>query len=158
MAEEQILRGVPKTVQTLYDKSSWGPGPWQDEPDDVRWSDSVTGLRCMLRRNPAGFWCGYCGLPGNHPWERLQADDIPVGIHGGISMKGIVQGDGDGLTWIGFDCGGPKDLKPGLVGAGRGWSGAVYRDQQYATTHVLRLCVEICLATGPGAWWEGGRG
>jgi hypothetical protein len=156
MAAEQILRGVPKTVRTLYDKSSWGPGPWQDEPDDVRWSDSVTGIRCMLwRASGVGRWCGHCSLPGGHPWERLRAEDIPVSTVGhAITSKGVVNGDGGGLIWIGFECDG---LKPAVkVPARAHW--LPYRDQRYATGKVLRLTVDICLATGPGAWWEGGHG
>jgi hypothetical protein len=155
----EILRGVEKTVRTKYDKSSWGAGPWQSEPDEYRWSDSVTGIRCLLYRTApeaGGVWCGHCGLPGNHPWERLDKDKIPVGVHGGITHKGIVLGDGGGMTWIGFDCAGPGDLQPGLVGVARS-PRLIYRDQRFATTHVLRLAVEIVLATGPGAWWEDRR-
>lgn len=147
-----LLRGVPKTVRTLYDKSSWGPGPWQDEPDDVRWSDSVTGIRCLLwRSSGVGRWCCHCALPGNHPWERLAADEIRLPTVGrSITSKGIVNGDGGCLIWIGFECDG---LKPGL-GLPRDRR-LVYRSQEYATVLVLRLAVDICLATGPGAWWEG---
>jgi len=158
MAEELIRRAAPKIVRTYHDKSSWGPGPWQSEPDEVRWSDSSTGIRCVLMRaRGLGVWMGSCGLPGNHPWERLKAEDIPTGVHGGITAKAVVMGDGSGMTWIGFGCAGPRDFAPGVTDVPRGQR-LIYRDQWFAKIQVLRLAVEIVLATGPGAWWEGAHG
>ena len=42
-------------------------GPWDSEPDklDFQWYK----LPCRLRRGPAGHWCGYVGVPKNHPWH-----------------------------------------------------------------------------------------
>lgn len=38
------------------DKSAWGPGPWQDEPDRVEWEHA--GLPClMVRSRDLGQWC-----------------------------------------------------------------------------------------------------
>lgn len=51
----------------MRDKSAWGPGPWQDEPDEVRWRDDATGYDCLLRRNSLGAWCGYVAVPEGHP-------------------------------------------------------------------------------------------
>lgn len=51
------------------DKSEWGPGPWQDEPDKAQWIDLATGLDCLLVRNGDGALCGYVGLPPEHPWH-----------------------------------------------------------------------------------------
>lgn len=150
------------------DKSAWGPGPWQNEDDESRWVDGPTGVECAILRNVMGAWCGYCRLPPDHPWERLDKRDVPAGVHGGITMKaGIVEpgeaGDGSAVAyWIGFDCGHPEwDLLPGLeadfriIGASfpgmpKLFAGMerTYRDQAYVTGEVRRLAVQIA------AWQE----
>lgn len=58
-------------MQTLeyrsHDKSAWGPGPWQDEPDKRQWRDEATGLPCLIVRSPmGGNLCGYVGVPREH--------------------------------------------------------------------------------------------
>lgn len=52
----------------FVDKSTWGPGPWADEPDKVQWQDETTGLPCMVRRGSPeiGVWCGYVGVAEGH--------------------------------------------------------------------------------------------
>lgn len=149
-------------------KAAWGPGPWVDEPDEMRWLDEPTGVECAIIRNIMGAWCGYCRLPPGHPWERLERGDIPAGVHGGITMKaGIVEpgeaGDGAAVAhWIGFDCGHQEwDLLPGLEAdirkAAAGLPGMprlfegmerTYRDQAYVTNEVRRLAVQVA------AWME----
>jgi hypothetical protein len=58
----------------------WGPGPWDDEPDELEWRDARTGLRCKLRRNShMGILCGYVGVPPGHSlfgWDYH--DDIKL--------------------------------------------------------------------------------
>lgn len=49
------------------DKSAWGPGPWQSEPDKAQWVDEATGLPCLAVRNSGGAWCGYVGVLPGHP-------------------------------------------------------------------------------------------
>ena len=50
----------------VVDKSGWGDGPWQSEPDKVQWIDKATGLHCLVVRGPAGALCGYVGVPPSH--------------------------------------------------------------------------------------------
>ena len=51
------------------DKTEWGPGPWQTEPDEASWTDERTGLAChALRHDFTGTWCGYVGVPPGHPF------------------------------------------------------------------------------------------
>jgi hypothetical protein len=39
-----------KAIEYLFlDKSEWGAGPWQIEPDKVQWQDNETGLPCLVR-------------------------------------------------------------------------------------------------------------
>jgi len=48
----------PILVWQWLDKSTWGPGPWQEEPDKVQWQDPQTGSVCLAVRGPMGGWCG----------------------------------------------------------------------------------------------------
>jgi hypothetical protein len=90
------------------DKASWGPGPWQHEPDKEQWQDEATGFACLLKRNPVGALCGYVGVPEGHPWHGSDyspgwraEDDEPlspalqllddVEVHGGLTYAASCQ-------------------------------------------------------------------
>jgi hypothetical protein len=51
------------------DKTTWGRGPWQTEPDKAQWIDPATGLDCLIVRNGSGALCGYVGVPPEHLWH-----------------------------------------------------------------------------------------
>jgi hypothetical protein len=54
----------------VIDKSEWGDGPWQGEPDRVEWSHA--GLKCLLRRHQSsGHWCGYVAVEAEHPLHQV---------------------------------------------------------------------------------------
>jgi hypothetical protein len=88
---------------TSMDKTDWGDGPWNDEPDKLQWIDDATGLDCLIVRNRLGALCGYVGVPSKHPWhgigyssspsgkdDDLYADDCPevvVSVHGGLTYS-----------------------------------------------------------------------
>ena len=89
-------------IYTTVDKTGWGPGPWQSEPDKMSWRDPTTGLPCLIVRNRAGNLCGYVGVPPAHPWHGkdygacvdsgCRADshydctpDGKVSVHGGLT-------------------------------------------------------------------------
>jgi hypothetical protein len=55
-----------RSYQTV-DKSAWGRGPWQQEPDKVQWQDEATGLPCLIVRAWSGALCGYVGVAEGHP-------------------------------------------------------------------------------------------
>jgi hypothetical protein len=59
------------------DKSKWGPGAWQDEPDKMQWPDEATGLPCLIVRNRLGALCGYVGVPETHAAYGLNYDGTP---------------------------------------------------------------------------------
>lgn len=67
---------------TTQDKSEWGRGPWQDEPDKLQWVDQTTGLDCLVVRSNLGALCGYVGVPSEHPWHGIdycgRADGQPT--------------------------------------------------------------------------------
>lgn len=91
------------TEWTRLDKSTWGDGAWQSEPDKVQWVDDTTGLDCLIVRNNGGALCGYVGLPESHPFhgkdygqcsqnppcEDSWCDHSPgsrVDVHGGLTF------------------------------------------------------------------------
>lgn len=104
------------------DKSDWGPGPWQNEPDKAVWVDEATGLDCMIVRNRLGALCGYVGVAKSHPfsgvdyaeclddgrgceefWQhRTPSRDLDV--HGGLTYAGACfpdeRGPGYGICHI----------------------------------------------------------
>jgi hypothetical protein len=97
----------------MIDKSTWGEGPWQTEPDELDWTDAVTGLRCRILRNPRmGMLCGYVEVPPEHPLFGRHYDGVNarVEVHGGATFAE----EEDGLWWIGFDCGHTWDIAPGM--------------------------------------------
>lgn len=64
---------------TTTDKSDWGVGPWQSEPDKRQWVDEETGLPCLIVRNPGGALCGYVGVSKGHPmFEKEYNERISV--------------------------------------------------------------------------------
>lgn len=110
------------------DKSKWGPGPWQDEPDKIQWIDSATNLDClMVRHEKYGHWCGYVGVPPGHPFHGQHYDKPDVDVHGGLTFadachEGLPEGHGichvpetgrpDDVWW--FDFHHAFDIAPGF--------------------------------------------
>ena len=90
---------------TTVEKSDWGPGLWQDEPDKRQWSDEDTGLPCLMVRNQSGALCGYVGISEGHPCFGSDYDnakpvtviDDPgdeyygewIDVHGGLTFAGF---------------------------------------------------------------------
>lgn len=92
------------TTYTTRDKTEWGNGPWQNEPDKVSWTDEETGLPCLVVRNHGGALCGYVGVDPNHPWHGVDysehigepcdnewcyehTPDGTVKVHGGLTYS-----------------------------------------------------------------------
>ena len=121
------------------DKSSWGQGPWQTEPDKKQWQDIETGYPCLIVRNNGGALCGYVGVPKEHPahgrdyWpesdsvEPIDQAIRDIEVHGGLtfadscqhgddSAHGIChipgEGEPDNVWWFGFDCAHCLDFSP----------------------------------------------
>lgn len=98
------------------DRTGWGPGAWDAEPDRDEWHDEATGLPCLVVRNKLGALCGYVGAPPGHPWHRLpgSSDALEdVDVHGGVTFANSCHppichtpapGEPDDVWWIGFDC------------------------------------------------------
>ena len=105
------------------------PGPWDNEPDLVRFK--YKGLWCAIIRSPgSGHLCGYVGLDEKHPWfgkdygahlapkckEEFCCEHTPcsiINVHGGLTYAGPLTFTRIGvkelklpenLHWFGFDC------------------------------------------------------
>ena len=167
MAETKTL---PENYRewTTVDKSEWGPGPWNNEPDKVQWIDPDTGLDCLLHRNRGGAWCGYVGVGPEHPLHGVDysADDTwGIEVHGGLTYAdhcaetddeshGICHipapGMPDPVWWFGFDCAHLYDRSPASDARLRaaGWRGMVeddetYRDRSYVENEVRSLAKQL---------------
>lgn len=148
------------------DKSAWGPGPWQDEPDKVQWIDEATGLDCLIVRNRVGSLCGYVGLPESHPLhgKDFMGENAPdVEVHGGLTFSSFCMEHGDEsrsichvpepgrpdrIWWFGFDCSHAGDYDPrkeadyrdrGLIFEIR----SAYRDIGYVRSEVESLAAQL---------------
>lgn len=102
-------------IQSEFDKSDWGPGPWQDEPDLVMWRSKIPPhYRCQVSRNGFGSLCGYVAVPPGHPAHGIDYGDERmqhVVVHGELTFAG----PGTGGVWIfGFDCGHGFDIQPAM--------------------------------------------
>lgn len=108
-------------------KSDWGVGPWENEPDKKQWQDPVTGLPCLIVRNALGALCGYVGVPSDHPLHGVHYDNVDARVHGGLTFSAGCQhspnqahgichlpspGEPDDVWWFGFDCAHADDYTP----------------------------------------------
>ncbi len=107
------------------DKSEWGEGEWQNEPDKKQWKDQETGYPCLIVRNFVGSLCGYVGVPSKHPLYKKEYNDIEhvIDCHGGLTFSDLCSphsGESSGIChigrgkpwWLGFDCAHCGDLLP----------------------------------------------
>lgn len=157
-----------KTLEyRTVDKSTWGPGPWQIEPDKLQFTDAATGLPCLIVRNHSGALCGYVGVVEGHPWFGKDYDDIDATVHGGLSFADLCAVDGDDtkhichvpdegephrLYWFGFDCAHAWDLAPAyrsLLYMERGDES--YRDLAYVRREIQGLARQAIEAQAANA-------
>jgi hypothetical protein len=159
-----------KTWVTV-DKSTWGDGPWQAEPDKEQWADEVTGYACLVKRNRGGALCGYVGVPQGHPWHGKDYDDVGAEVHGGLTYADLCQegpegetichvpapGEPEPLWWLGFDCAHYMDLSPGMAaelrGLGQDWPmmGETYKSIAYVKAECARLAQQAAASASQPA-------
>lgn len=154
MAAEKI------TTDPAIDRSAWGPGPWNGEPDRIEWR-TAAGFVGLLRRSKAtGALCGYVGLPPAHPWHGQEYDAIDVDVHGGLTYAapcahdvGICHvpapGEPDDLYWLGFDAGHAWDVMPAFHARNPEWRecDGTYRDLAYMREQCERLAEQAARAS-----------
>lgn len=106
--------------EPIIDRSKWGSGPWDAEPDRVDFEHA--GFACLLLRHPRmGHWCGYVGVPSNHAAYGKGYNDVEVDVHGGLTYANQCSGRichvpspgmPDDVWWLGFDCAHAGDFSP----------------------------------------------
>ena len=153
---------------TTMDKTAWGPGPWQDEPDKEQFTDEATGLPCLVKRNPLGALCGYVGVIEGHPWFRKDYDDVYADAHGGLTFADFCQegddartichvpapGEPDRVWWLGFDCGHAWDVSPGMDARYRDFihdPHVTYKTVAYVKAECARLAAQVAEAASVSA-------
>jgi hypothetical protein len=159
------------TYRTV-DKSAWGPGPWQDEPDEVSWTDDATGLACLIMRSPfSGGLCGYVGVGPDHRWYGLNKSDCldegcdsllcprMLDVHGGITFSGVRSADAltpgnTSAVWLwyfGFDCFHEDDYGPKVAAQDLSWAEITkqntYRDISYVRGECSGLAAQLAGVT-----------
>jgi len=139
-----------------FDKSSWGAGPWQNEPDKKQWQDAATGYPCLIVRNDMGALCGYVGVAKSHPNFEQDYDKPDVTVHGGLTFASRCQEqqnecegichktDGpDDVWWFGFDCLHASDSSPPIRDGLTPFDYGVYRDIAYVTAEIESLAAQL---------------
>lgn len=137
----------------VVDRSTWGPGPWDGEPDKVQWIDEATGYACAaVRHSEVGHWCGYVGVPPGHRYHGVGYRDIPeehtAGAHGELTYASSgnrsvchapESGRPDDVWWLGFDCAHAGDRAPPRWWPHRG----EYRSLAYVRACVRKLAASL---------------
>lgn len=155
----------------VADRSGWGRGPWDQEPED-RIDFEHAGYACFIKRGTLGVWCGYVGIPKDHPAYGQSWDDEIVGgleVHGGVTYGNRCQGKichvpkpgmPEDVWWIGFDCGHGYDIVPyqthnrlpsieelavGIVSAIESLeqAGCSYKPKEYAIEEAKKLADQL---------------
>lgn len=111
-------RAAPASVtielaHRVFDKSEWGSGPWQDEPDLIVWHSMIEPERylCQIMRNSCGSLCGYVTIPTGHPAHGLDLGAAHgLSAHRGVDFNGPAVESG-GWTF-GFHTGYAFDIQP----------------------------------------------
>ena len=138
-----------------YDKSEWPKGEWDNEPDRIDFIHA--GFSCFILRNRLGAWCGYVGVPKDHPLYKVHYNDCDnFDVHGGLTYSDVCSGHichvpqegmpGD-VWWLGFDTGHINDFQPGLWSIeskyfGIGERGS-YKNVDYATEETKQLAEQL---------------
>jgi hypothetical protein len=107
-----VTTPTDRFASRFCDRSSWPPGPWDDEDDRMLWltKPGLSGL--IVRNEHLGNLCGYVGVPPGHPAHGAgYPDDLlsKVKVHGGLtysspSSRRVALSDETDLWWLGFDC------------------------------------------------------
>lgn len=133
----------------IINRSEWRRGVWDQEPlDKAVWVDPSTGFNCMIKRNPAGAWCGYVGVTSNHSAFGVNYSEVDVDTHGGLTYSNhcagdichLHDGDENETWWLGFDCYHSFDASPLSL---RSFDYGEYRTQQYVINEVTKLAKKL---------------
>lgn len=131
---------LPYHMLKSVDRSSWGDGPWNNEPDELEWTDEITGLSCAIIRMPwNGALNGYVAVPPGHLLHGKSYSDRVKVPEGAMSRSINVAQD------IGY-----IRLFTASI--------SVAEDMQKAELDLVLLChggLTYAKAASDGAWWFG---
>jgi hypothetical protein len=124
--------------------------------------DKATDLDCLMLRNHFGAWCGYVGVPQDHPLYQHDYDNVPAYAHGGLTFASLCEpgepivgichiaepGREQAPWWFGFDCAHGGDLQPGMAEMTSRYGlsyyeNDVYRDEKYVHDQVTSLAEQL---------------
>jgi hypothetical protein len=141
----------------LYEKESWGAGPWMKEPDYAYWIDGETFYPCVARRNLFGAWLGHVAVDSKHPlylldWSAAEFEFIDT--HGSPNITTGFYGDDakyfqppQKWWWIGFSCMTEGDFCPWTdnrpATKGRKVTKKSYRDFNYVVEQIEILASQL---------------
>lgn len=134
------------------DRSIWGKGPWDNEPDKLQWIDIETDLDCLIVRNDMGALCGYVGVTEGHPLYGKDYNDTDFSVHGGITYSNFCNGHichvpepgrSDKVYWFGFDCCHAFDLLPSSLAYSNPPDSYIYRDIEYVKEECSKLAKQL---------------
>jgi hypothetical protein len=133
------------------DRTGWGSGPWDDEPDRLEWK--AHGFTCLILRTQRGNLCGYVGVPPTHPRHGKTYDETWYDVHGGLTYSEACSppichvpapGEPDDLWWFGFDCAHCDDFIPAFGKWAPGLADVSgYRDIAYVREQVELLARQL---------------
>ncbi len=150
---------MSEPITVTIDKSGWGAGEWQNEPDRLDFIHA--GFACMaLRHTRFGHWCGYVGVPREHPYYGKPYDEPDVEFHGGLTYANRCNADichvpepgmPDDVWWLGGDFAHCNDMSPGINavlaslpgGTSRPHDWQVYRALPYVRSQIEGLAEQL---------------
>lgn len=146
------------------------PGVWDKEPNYAKFTHA--GLKCVVRRNSFGAWCGYVKLPPGkllnavkrieqrreyNPLYKKFRGGIGynakvlrgVSVHGGLTYSGKLRRNTGGLErglWVGFDCAHSCDFVPKMASFSFA-DQSQYRDMTFVIDETSSLAEQVKILT-----------
>lgn len=142
------------------DKTTWPDGPWQDEHDNIVWTDKDTGYKCIVQRTKMGHLCGYVEVPKPNlqipsPAVTFNLDDPDISVsinlldyydsrvtvHGGVTWTNEIDLNGIHYDYVvGFDCAHTDDYVPNMH---FGTKPEAYRNVEYVMEQCHLLAKQL---------------
>lgn len=144
------------------DKTDWGAGVWQTEPDKVQNIDEATGYDTLIVRNHGGALCGYVGVPEGHAMFGKLYYDVPVSVHGGLTFASFCnEASKESWTrWREYMLKSKKELARYPHGdTARAWKETGHLVDDYEAWRTVAEQTSVCHVPEPGrsekVWWLG---
>ena len=144
------------------DKTAWGEGPWNSEPDKAQ-AVSEQGYPCLFLRHPnLGHWCAYVGVSKSHPAYGLSLSEAMDHVDSAVTYSSLEKladppeagycfvpvNDREPLWLIGVDFAHFDHFSPGVAAmlgetlADRGCRQYVQLPEAHSAAYALANCLE----------------